>query len=114
MDQRLICLFLAIKGLSAQAIHDKLVTVLGSDAITYLTATRYLGQRQFASVRCDPSEEPSRSVLDNAISEVLEKQPFSSIHNLSKLTFIPITTVYRHLTWSLAFVVKHLRWVPTA
>jgi hypothetical protein len=114
MDQRLICLFLAIKGYSAQAIQDKLVTILGSEAIAYLTVTRYLRQRQFPSVRCDPSEEPSHSVLDNAVSDALEEQPFSSIHKLAKLTFIPITTVYPYLTWSLAFVVKHLRWVPTA
>jgi hypothetical protein len=33
MDQRSICLFLAMKRLSAQAIDNELVAVLGLDAI---------------------------------------------------------------------------------
>jgi hypothetical protein len=39
MDQRSICLFLAMKRLSAQAIDNKLVAVLGPDAIAYSTVT---------------------------------------------------------------------------
>jgi hypothetical protein len=35
MGQRSICLFLAMKRLSVQAIYDELVAVLGPDAIGY-------------------------------------------------------------------------------
>jgi hypothetical protein len=34
------------EGLSAQAIHDELVQVLGADAIAYSTVTCYLRQSQ--------------------------------------------------------------------
>jgi hypothetical protein len=45
MNQRSICLFLALKELSATAIDNKLTAVLGADAITYSTVTKYLRQR---------------------------------------------------------------------
>jgi hypothetical protein len=38
-----MCLYLNRKGLSAQAIHDELVSVLGSDVIAYSTVTSYFG-----------------------------------------------------------------------
>jgi hypothetical protein len=36
-------LYLKRKGLSAQAIHDEFVQILGSDLIAYSTVTSYLG-----------------------------------------------------------------------
>jgi DNA-binding MurR/RpiR family transcriptional regulator len=65
--------------------------------------TSYLRQRQF------PSEESANPVIDNTVLDALEKQPFSSIRELAKLTCFPTTTIYRHLTRSLGFVVKHFR-----
>jgi hypothetical protein len=35
MDQRLICLFLALKGLYARAISHEPTAVLGADAIVF-------------------------------------------------------------------------------
>jgi hypothetical protein len=49
MNQRLICLFLAMKRLSTQAIDKELVAVLGPDTISYSTVTNYLRQRHFPS-----------------------------------------------------------------
>jgi hypothetical protein len=49
MDQRLLCLFLAMKRRSAQAIDNELVAVLGPDAISSSTVTSYLRQRYFSS-----------------------------------------------------------------
>jgi hypothetical protein len=49
MDQRSISLFLAMKRLSAQAIYNELVAVLGPDAISYSTVTNYLRQRHYPS-----------------------------------------------------------------
>jgi hypothetical protein len=107
-------LFLALKGLSARAIHDELTAVLGPDAIAYSTATKYLRQKQFPSIPVNSPEEPATAVIDQAILDAFEQEPFSSIRELAKLTCIPTTTVHRHLTQSLGFVVKHLRWVPQA
>jgi hypothetical protein len=42
MDQRIICLYLDRKSHSAQAMHDELVQILGSDAVTCATVTFYL------------------------------------------------------------------------
>jgi hypothetical protein len=49
MDQRLICLFLAMKRLSAQVIDNELVAVLGPDAIGYSRVTNYFRQLHFPS-----------------------------------------------------------------
>jgi DNA-binding IclR family transcriptional regulator len=74
--------------------------------------TNYLRQRHFPSTLREITDEPAATVIDNAILDALEKQPFSSIRELAQLTCIPRSTVHRHLTQSLGFVVKHLRWVP--
>jgi hypothetical protein len=52
------------------------------------------------------------TVIDQAILGALEKQRFSSIRELAQLTCITAAPVHWHLTQSLGFVVKHLRWVP--
>jgi hypothetical protein len=49
MDQRSICLFPAMKRLSAQAIYNELIAMLSPDAIGYSTVTNYLRQRHFPS-----------------------------------------------------------------
>jgi hypothetical protein len=85
--------------------------VLGSNAIAYSTVTKYLRQKQLPSILVDPPEEPATTVIDQGILDAFEQQPFSSILELAKLTCIPTTAVYRHLTQSLGFVVKYLRWV---
>jgi hypothetical protein len=112
MDQRSICLFLAIKRLPTRAIYNELVAVLGPDAIGYSTATTCLRQRHFPSTLRDTPDEPTATVIDKTILDSLEKQSFSSIRELAQLICIPRSTVHRHLTQSLGFVVKHLRWVP--
>jgi hypothetical protein len=112
MDQRSICLFLAMKRLSARDVHNELVAVLGLNATAYSTVTSCLRQRQFPAISSGPADEPPAAMIDDAILDALDKQPFSSVRELAKLTFIPTTTVYRHLTRSLGFVLKRLRWVP--
>jgi hypothetical protein len=112
MDQRSIRLFLAMKGLSAKDVHNELVAVLGPDAIAYSSVTSYPRQRQFPAISSEPSDEPPTAIIDGAILDALDKQPFFSVKELAKLTCIPTKMVYRLLTRSLGFVVKHLRWVP--
>ena len=48
MDQRSIVLFLDRKGLKATDIHNELVAVLDSDAVSYSTVTRYLREGRLA------------------------------------------------------------------
>jgi hypothetical protein len=113
MDQPSICLFLALKGLSARDVHIELVAVLGLDVIGSSTVTRYLPQRGFPVIFPKPSDEPPTTIIDGAILEAVHKQPFSSLRELAKLTCIPATPVHRQLTKSLRLVLKHLRGIPT-
>jgi hypothetical protein len=96
----------------AQAIYNELVAVLGPDAIGSSLATNYLCQRHFPYTLRETPDEPTATMIDIAIPDALEKQPFSSIRELAQLTCIPQSTVHQHLTQSLGFVMKHLRWVP--
>jgi hypothetical protein len=98
MDQRSISLFLALKGLSARAVSNELTVILGADAIASSTITKYLRQRQFTSILVDPApEEPATIVIDQEILDVLERYPFSSIRELTRLTCIPTTTIHQRL-----------------
>jgi hypothetical protein len=45
---------------------------------------------------------------DQAISAAFEDSPFASVPQLSRLTSLPSTTVYRSLTQLLEFVARHL------
>jgi hypothetical protein len=57
-------------------------------------------------------EKPPNTVMDDAILDALQRQPFSSVRELAKLTCIPGSTVHRYLTQTLGFVVKRRRCVP--
>jgi hypothetical protein len=95
MDQRSICLALAMEGLSSGDVHNEFVVMLSPDAVAYSTITRYLRQEH-----CQVS------------FDAFDKQPFSSLRELAKLTRIPTTLVHQHLTKSLGIVVKHPFWIP--
>jgi hypothetical protein len=83
-----------MKRLSAQAIDNELIAVLSPDAIGYSTVTNYLRQRHFPSTLRETPDEPSATVIDNAILDALEKQSFSSICELVQLTCIPRSMVH--------------------
>jgi hypothetical protein len=55
-------MFLAMKQLSAQAIYNGLVAVLGPDAIGYSTVTNYLRQRHFPSTLREIPDEPLHGI----------------------------------------------------
>jgi hypothetical protein len=61
---------------------------------------------------CRRPEEPPTTIIYQTILDALEKQPFSSLHELAEFTCIPTTAVPRHLKQLLGFVVRHLHWVP--
>jgi hypothetical protein len=64
MDQGSICLFLALKGLSARAVDNGVTAVLRASAIAYSTVTKYLQLKQFTFILVDIPEEPATIVID--------------------------------------------------
>jgi hypothetical protein len=112
MDQRSIYLFLAFKRLSARAVDNKLIAVLGADAIADSIVTKCIRQRYFTSILVDSHQERAMIIIDQAILDAIEQYAISSIRQLAHFTWIPATTIHRNFTQSLDFVMGHLRWVP--
>jgi hypothetical protein len=48
MGQKSIVLYLRMKGMTLDAIHDDLVHTLGKDAVAYSTVTKYTRTTQFS------------------------------------------------------------------
>jgi hypothetical protein len=115
MDQKAIVLYLHIKGMSLDTIHEDLVRVLGDNAVAYSTVTKYVRSERFPPKNDGPPSQPMTvepGPVDQAILTALAAYPFSSVQELSRLTCLPRSTVHRHLTDSLHFRIRHLRWVP--
>jgi hypothetical protein len=117
MDQRTIVAYLALKRLSAHAIHKDLMATLRRDAMAYSTIAHYLHEAHCShSSQRTTSIEVSKALDDSneVILSSLDENPFASVRQLSRFTHIPPMTVYRSLTNSLRFTVRHLRWIPHA
>jgi hypothetical protein len=108
MDQRSICLYLDRKGLSPHAIHDQLMQVLGSDAIACSMVTFYFRASHWTAGKEEQPSDPPPDDVNNAILQALDQTSFASVRELAKAMYISIATVWRRLTRSLGFVVKHL------
>jgi hypothetical protein len=118
MTQRPIVAYISLKWMSACEIHDDIVAILGPDAVSYSSVTRY-----FCEARFPPSKPESRPAdvqrdlddSDQMILTALEENSFASVWQLSQLTHLhlPSTTAYRLLTQSLGFVACRLRWFQT-
>jgi hypothetical protein len=54
--------------------------------------------------------KPPPDVINNAILQAFNQIPFTSVRELAKSMCISPATVWRRLTGSLGFVVKHLHW----
>jgi hypothetical protein len=117
MTQRPIDTDLSVKGMSAREIHDDNVVTLGPDAVSPGSVTRYLREARFHLSKPEPHPADVQRHLDDsdqAVLAALDDNPFASVRQLSRLTHLPSTTVYRRLIESLGFVVHHLRWMPHA
>jgi hypothetical protein len=104
-----------MKGMGLDAIHDDLVRTLGKDAVAYSTVTKYARSAQFSGRKeATPPEAPDveRIPSDEAILTALAEFPFSSVRELSRKICLPRSTMHRHVTQSLCFTVRYLRWVP--
>jgi hypothetical protein len=120
MGQKPIVLYLRMKGMTLDAIHDDFVRTLGKDAVADSTVTKYARSAQFFGRKeTTPPETPDveRSPVDEAVLMALAEFsfPFSSVRKLSRRICLPGSTVHWHwhLTQSLRFTVRHLRWTPT-
>jgi hypothetical protein len=96
MDLESITLYLAMKGLGARVIHAEINDVLGQGPVGYSTITRYLRKRSFPQF-CESAEEEaeigSSDLIDHAILQALNEQPFASLRQLAKRILIPRTTI---------------------
>jgi hypothetical protein len=92
-------------------IHDGTAATLGPDAVSYSSVTRHLREARFLLSKPEPHPADVQIDLDDlalAILAALEDGPFVSVRHLSRVTYLPSTTVYRRLTQSLGFVARHL------
>jgi hypothetical protein len=48
MNQQTTVLYLRMKGMSLDAIHEDVVRTLGTDAVTYPTVTKYARSAKFS------------------------------------------------------------------
>jgi hypothetical protein len=103
-----------MKGMALDAIHDDLVRTLRKHAVADSTVTRYARSAQFSGPKeATPPEAPDleRSPVDEVMLTALAEFPFSSVRELLRRIYLPRSTVHQHLTQSLRFTVRHLRWV---
>jgi MoxR-like ATPase len=81
----------------------------------YSTVTRWLCEAQldqFSETAVDFTEDAEVDEIDEAILSALEVQPFGSVRDIARFTRLARSTVHWHLTRSLGFLVRHLRWIP--
>jgi hypothetical protein len=113
MDQTPIILYLRMKGMALDAIHDDLVRTFRKDAVAYSTVAKYARSARFSGRKEATPPEASDvecSPVDEAILTALAEFPFSSVRELSRRIWLPRSTVHwhRHLKQSLRFTVQHL------
>jgi hypothetical protein len=104
-----------MKGMALNAVHADLVRTLGVDAVAYSTVTKYAHSAKFIAEKepIDPEPRDTGSGhVDQAILTALADCPFLSVCELSRRICLPRSTVHRHLTQSLYFTIRHLRWIP--
>jgi hypothetical protein len=108
-------LYLILQGIAVVEIHADLGVTLKTEAVCYGSVTRYLRSRSFAtSIDPGQSESPDPVIIesDKAIAVALEEQPFASVRQLARGTYLASSTVYCHLTEKLGSPAQHLHWIP--
>jgi hypothetical protein len=101
--------------MNAREIHSDLAATLGTKVLGYSTVVRWLREAQldqFSETAVDFTEDARVDEIDEAVLSALEVQPFGSVPDIAWLTRLAPSTVYWHLTRSLGFLARHLRWIP--
>jgi hypothetical protein len=104
-----------MKGMALDAIHHDVVDTLGEKVVTYSTITKYACSSSFTIDKDTTPPEPMDVALnsfDQAILTALADYPLFSVRELSRRIYLSVYTVHRHLTQSLNFTIRYLRWVP--
>jgi AraC-like DNA-binding protein len=100
--------------LVAAVIHRDLEETLGPEVVAHSTVTLYLRTPSFRG-KTEEEEigdhDQRLDEVDEAILKALADEPFPSVGELARHTCLSRATVHRHLTCSLGFTVRHLRWV---
>jgi hypothetical protein len=97
MDQKAIVLYLHMRGMSLDGIHEDLMRVLGENAGAYSTVTKYVRSEKFPPKNDEPHSEPisvEPGPVEQAILAALADYPFSPVPELSQLTCLPHSTVH--------------------
>jgi hypothetical protein len=97
MDQKAMVLYLHIRGMSLDAIHEYLVRALGENAVACSTVTKYVRNETFPPKNDGPPSQPMTvepGRVDQAILTARGDDPFSWVRELSELTCFPRSTVH--------------------
>jgi hypothetical protein len=101
--------------MNGHKIYDDLVTTLPNDVPAYSTVILWLRQERlprFSEPSHDLTDDRQVDETDQALLSALVIQPFGSVRDIAGLTCLSCSTVHSHLTRSLRFSVRHLRWIP--
>jgi hypothetical protein len=79
-----------------QSMDPELVELPSAEAIADLRIITYRRWQQFNVILCRPSGESPIIIIDDEILNAINKQPFSSIQELVKLTSIPTMRLHRY------------------
>jgi hypothetical protein len=93
-----------MKDMNAREIYADMNDTLGADGIGHSTTTNYLRGQSFSKPMLDTDFEPTieeGDFIDEAILRALEECPFSSLRQITKRIFIPMSTVRYRLGNSL-------------
>jgi hypothetical protein len=109
MDPKSIALFLSMQGYNDKLIHEELVKPLGAYAVGYSMVTRCVRSSGFRPPPAPTPAEPRGQPLIAAILMVLADEPFALVRRLTRATHLSPTIVYRRVTGTLGFTVRHIR-----
>jgi hypothetical protein len=115
MDQETTVLYLQMKGMGLDAFHEYIVRTLRKGAVACSTVIKSVRNARFAPKTEAATLEPAegqQGPVDEAILTIFGEYPFSSVRELSRLSFLPRSTVHLYLTQLPGFTVGRLRWVP--
>jgi hypothetical protein len=99
LKEKSLVIYWHSKDYDANAIHRKLVTHFGDDALGYSTVTKWLRRLACGDDILEPAErkgKESDGLVDFKIVIALTAFPFHSVRTLTSSLKIPRSTIYDH------------------
>ena len=103
------------EGWNAVQIHSYLIEVFQDKAPAYSTVTKKLRMMHFNQPIDDQKNSEDIRTYSQNINKVkccIENHPNSSIRDITEMTEVPATSIYRYLTQYLNYINCNLRWIP--